>query len=66
MRNAERKGEPGGAGESGGCQDPRLKREAVKLWGSGVTNYNRVDPKFWLAAPIRHLVFGCEFRRPNR
>jgi hypothetical protein len=38
------------------------KREAVMLWGGEGTSYDRVDPKFWLAAPIRHFIFGCEPR----
>ncbi len=36
---------------SGGC-----------VVGSGGCKSNRIDPKFWLAAPIRPLIFGCEPR----
>ena len=30
--------------------------------GGGGNSYSIVDPKFWLAAPIRHFIFGCEIR----
>ncbi len=44
-----------------------LETRGGHVVGSGGGNsYSRVDPKFWLAAPIRHAIFGCEFRRPNR